>query len=203
MIPFPAVGIATWDILYAYKGDVAIDLGVVGDKHSDWAGKTFTIELKRYKGHGSDWLVASWVPKGIGGAGQVKSVASQPPLKPPTAPLDAKWLLLPMSIFGLLIATLDRVGDPRRGAAAPRGTPLRAGARLRVELELEPVVDELVERLARTARCVSSSRRAPEARNTCARLVRGHVPVRVVFRLDERRLADEHVGVSRELFERG
>jgi hypothetical protein len=106
VIPFPAVGIATWDILYAYKGDVAIDLGVVGDKRGDWAGKTFTIELKRYKGHGRNWLVASWVPKGIGGGGQVKSVASQPPLKPPKAPLGAQWLLLPMSIFGLLIVTL-------------------------------------------------------------------------------------------------
>ena len=118
VIPFPAVGIATWDILYAYKGDVAIDLGVVGDKHSDWAGKTFTIELKRYKGHGNNWLVASWVPKGIGGAGQDKSVASQPPLKPPTAPLDAKWLLLPVSIFGLLIATL--IAWAIRGAVQQR-----------------------------------------------------------------------------------
>ena len=30
VIPFPAVGIATWNILYAYQNDVAIDLGVVG-----------------------------------------------------------------------------------------------------------------------------------------------------------------------------
>ena len=56
---------------------------MVGDKHSDWAGKTFTIELKRYKAHPHNWLVAAWVPKGIGGAGQVKSVASAP-LPPPT-----------------------------------------------------------------------------------------------------------------------
>ena len=33
VIPFPAVGIATWDILYAYQDDVALDLGVVGDAH--------------------------------------------------------------------------------------------------------------------------------------------------------------------------
>jgi hypothetical protein len=118
VIPFPAVGIATWDILYAYKGDVAIDLGVIGDKHSDWAGKTFTIELKHYKGHENDWLVASWVPKGIGGAGQVKSVAALPPPKPPKAPLSATWLLLPMSIFGLLIATL--VGFAIAGAVKQR-----------------------------------------------------------------------------------
>jgi hypothetical protein len=118
VIPFPAVGIATWDILYAYKGDVAIDLGVVGAKTSDWAGKTFTIELKRYKGHERKWLVASWVPKGIGGAGQVKSVAAEPPPKPPTAPLSARWLLLPVSIFGLLIVTL--VAWAIRGAVQQR-----------------------------------------------------------------------------------
>ena len=75
VVPFPAVGIATWNVLYAYNGDVAVDLGVVGDKHSDWAGKTFTLELKRYPAHPGQWLVASWVPKGIGGGGQIKSVA--------------------------------------------------------------------------------------------------------------------------------
>ena len=76
VIPFPAIGIANWSVLYAYRDDVALDLGVVGDPHSDWAGKTFTIEFKRYKSQPRDWLVAAWVPKGIGGAGQIKSVAS-------------------------------------------------------------------------------------------------------------------------------
>jgi hypothetical protein len=106
VIPFPAVGIADWEILYAYQNDVAIDLGVIGDKHSDWAGKTFTLELKRYKAHPHSWLVAAWVPKGIGGRGQVKSVAKLPPLKPPQAQLSAKWLLLPLGIFGSVILTL-------------------------------------------------------------------------------------------------
>jgi hypothetical protein len=106
VIPFPAVGIATWDVLYAYQGDVAIDLGVVGDRHSDWAGKTFTLELKRYKAHPHSWLVASWVPKGIGGQGQIKSAAKLPPLPPPKAALSAKWLLLPVAILGLLLVTL-------------------------------------------------------------------------------------------------
>ena len=50
--------------------------GVVGSKTSDWAGKTFTIELKRHHSHPGAWLVASWVPKGIGGAGQIRSVAA-------------------------------------------------------------------------------------------------------------------------------
>ena len=33
VIPFPAVGIATCDILYAYKGDVALDLGYSSHSH--------------------------------------------------------------------------------------------------------------------------------------------------------------------------
>jgi hypothetical protein len=106
VVPFPAVGIANWNILYSYRDDVAIDLGVVGDTHSDWAGKTFTIELKRYPSHPHDWLVASWVPKGVGGVGQIKSVAAIPPPPPPQAPLSARWLLVPVSIFGLFVLTL-------------------------------------------------------------------------------------------------
>lgn len=104
VIPFPAVGIATWDILYSYQGDVALDLAVVGSKESDYAGKTFTLELKRAKPH--KWLVASWVPKGIGGRGQIRSAASQPPLPPPTAQLDTKWLLAPLAFLSGLVAVL-------------------------------------------------------------------------------------------------
>jgi hypothetical protein len=106
VIPFPAIGIANWSILYAYRNDVAIDLGVIGDPHSDWAGKTFTIELKHYKSQPHSWLVASWVPKGIGGAGQVKSVASAPAPPPTVAAVDAKWLLAPLAVLGLIILSL-------------------------------------------------------------------------------------------------
>jgi hypothetical protein len=106
VIPFPAVGIANWDILYSYQDDVAIDLSVVGDPHGDWAGKTFTLELKRYRAHPHRWLVASWVPKGVGGQGQVRSVAKLPPARPPQAALSAKWLLLPAGIFASLMLVL-------------------------------------------------------------------------------------------------
>jgi hypothetical protein len=110
VVPFPAVGIANWGISYAYKGDVALDLSVVGAKNSDWAGKTFTIELKHYPSRPRDWLVAAWVPKGIGGAGQVRSVAAEPPPPPVKAPLSAKWLLAPLGIFAFLIASLSAFG---------------------------------------------------------------------------------------------
>jgi len=69
VILFLVVGIVMWDIFYVYKGDVVIDLGVVGDKYSDWVGKMFMIELKWYRGYGNDWLVVLWVLKGIGGVG--------------------------------------------------------------------------------------------------------------------------------------
>jgi hypothetical protein len=106
VIPFPAVGIANWDIAYAYKDDVAIDLAVVGARTSDWAGKTFTIELKRYKSHPRDWLVAAWVPKGVGGSQQIRSVAAKPPPPPVKAAVSPKWLLVPLAILGTLVLVL-------------------------------------------------------------------------------------------------
>ncbi len=110
VIPFPAIGIANWDISYAYKDDVAIDLAVVGAKNSDWAGKTFTIELKRYRSRPHDWLVASWVPKGVGGPRQIRSVGTQPPPPPVKAVLSAKWLLAALAILGALLLTLIVAG---------------------------------------------------------------------------------------------
>jgi len=106
VVPFPAVGIANWGVLYAYQNDVALDLSIVGSKTSDWAGKTFTIELKHYPSRPRDWLVAAWVPKGIGGAGQIRSVAAQPPPPPVKAPLSSKWLLAPVGIFAGLVLAL-------------------------------------------------------------------------------------------------
>jgi hypothetical protein len=107
VIPFPAIGIANWQVLYAYRDDVALDLGVVGDPHSDWAGKTFTIEFKRYKAQPQNWLVAAWVPKGIGGAGQIKSVASAPVAPPTVATVSAKWLLAPLGFLASLLLALS------------------------------------------------------------------------------------------------
>ena len=120
VVPFPAVGIATWNIAYAYQNDVAMDLAVVGDRHSDFAGKTFTLELKRTRPH--HWLVAAWVPKGVGGRGQIKSVASQPVPPPPTAPLSAKWLFAPLSIlaFGLMTLMVFGVRNVLRHRRAAR-----------------------------------------------------------------------------------
>jgi len=109
VIPFKADGIGEWDILYAYDNDVALDLSLFsrGKSKDDWSGKTFTLELKREAGHAHQWLVASWVPKGIGGGGTLSpSRRSGPPPPPVVAKLDAKWLFLPMAFLGALLVGL-------------------------------------------------------------------------------------------------
>src|SRR5258708_7116918 len=73
VVPFDAVGILAWKIDYTYHNDIGIDMALLGSKRSTFAGKTFTIELKRYPEQPHRWLVASWVPRGVGGAGQVKA----------------------------------------------------------------------------------------------------------------------------------
>ena len=106
VVPFRADGIEAWDILYAYEGDVALDLSLVsGRRNADtWAGKTFTLELKRdAKSH--RWLVASWVPKGVGGGGTLSpNRRSGPPPPAVTAHLSSRYLLVPgMFLAGLLL----------------------------------------------------------------------------------------------------
>jgi hypothetical protein len=107
VVPFKADGIGLFSILYAYQNDVAIDTGLVSGKGSGWAAKTFTIELKRYPGHPHHWLVASWVPKGIGGGGTLSPARrAGPPPPPVNSKLSARWLMAPLVFFGLLIVFL-------------------------------------------------------------------------------------------------
>jgi len=103
VVPFPVAAIAAWDVLYSYDNDVALDLALVAKSGGDTVGKSFTIELKRYPARGNRWLVASWVPRGISGAGQSRSAASAPPPPAPRAPLSAIWLVVPLSILGLVV----------------------------------------------------------------------------------------------------
>ena len=58
VVPFKADGIQAWSILYAYDNDVAVDVSLVsrGKGKADWAGKTFTLELKRYPARPGHWL---------------------------------------------------------------------------------------------------------------------------------------------------
>jgi hypothetical protein len=112
VVPFKADGIEAWDILYAYEGDVALDLSLVSGRRngSNWAGKTFTLELKRDPSS-HRWLVASWVPKGIGGGGSLSpNRRSGPPPPAVTAHISARWLFLPGVFLGGLLLVLGVVG---------------------------------------------------------------------------------------------
>jgi hypothetical protein len=109
VVPFKADGIQAWDILYAYDGDVALDLSLVsrGTGKQDWAGKTFTLELKRSHGHPHQWLVASWVPKGIGGGGTLSpNRRAGPPPPPVKAQVSAKYVFLPVLFLSSLLLAL-------------------------------------------------------------------------------------------------
>jgi len=148
VVPFKADGIGLFSILYAYQNDVAIDTGLVSGKGSGWAAKTFTIELKRYPGQPHHWLVASWVPKGIGGGGTLSpSRRAGPP--PAAVPVEAVRPLAARSARFLRTARRlpDDVGARRRDPRPPRRATLRRRARL--QLQLEPVVDLLVPVLER------------------------------------------------------
>jgi len=106
VIPFHADGIQAWNVLYSYDNDVAIDLSLVSRSKHDWAGKTFTLELKKSP-KTNHWLVASWVPKGIGGGGSLSPNRRSGP--PPVAykpALSAKWLFVPAVFMVLLLTSL-------------------------------------------------------------------------------------------------
>jgi hypothetical protein len=112
VVPFKADGIEAWDILYAYEGDVALDLSLVSGRRSgtNWAGKTFTLELKRDPAS-HRWLVASWVPKGVGGGGTLSpNRRSGPPPPAVTAHISARWLFVPGVFLGGLLLVLGVAG---------------------------------------------------------------------------------------------
>ena len=125
VVPFKADGIQSWTVLYSYDNDVALDLSLFhrGANANDWAGKTFTIELRRYPSNPTRWLVASWVPKGIGGGGTLNPNRHSGPLPPPArAKVSAKWLLAPALLLGMLLLGLGAWGARNvvRGRRASR-----------------------------------------------------------------------------------
>lgn len=103
VVPFPAVGIATWDLLYSYRDNVALDFALVGSRKSEWAGKTFTIVLERSHSKPRRWLVASWTPRGVGGAGQIRDYSKLFPAATVHSPLDPRWLFAPAGVIGAML----------------------------------------------------------------------------------------------------
>jgi hypothetical protein len=114
VVPFPADGIQSWDVLYSYQGDVAMDLSLFhrGTTDDNWSGKTFTIELKKNLDRPqSKWLVVSWVPKGIGGGGTLSPTRNAGPPPPgPKAALSSKFLFAPLAFLAALLLGLGAWG---------------------------------------------------------------------------------------------
>jgi hypothetical protein len=112
VVPFKADGIEAWNVMYAYKDDVAVDLSLVSGRRNgnNWAGKTFTIELKRNPSS-HRWLVASWVPKGVGGGGTLSPNRTSGPVPPAvTAHISSRYLFVPGVFLGGLLLVLGAAG---------------------------------------------------------------------------------------------
>jgi len=109
VVPFPADGIQSFSINYAYENDVAVDLSLFHrGTGSNWSGKTFTLELKRDVSRpGRPWLVAAWVPKGIGGGGSLNpSRRAGPPPERPKARISSRWLFFPAAFLVVLLLVI-------------------------------------------------------------------------------------------------
>ena len=136
VVPFPAAGIATWAIAYSYPNDAGLDLALVAKTGSDTIGKTFRIELKRST-HSAPWRVVSWLPNGVSGAGNVRSIAekqSEVAATEARAPrLGTWWLAFPGALLSLalllpLAITMRSWRAGRRAEReyrAERGLPLK------------------------------------------------------------------------------
>lgn len=125
VVPFPAAGIAAWDVLYSYRDDVAFDISVLGARGQPWISKTFMIELKRHptRTNPNRWLVESWMPRGIGTDNSLR-----PSARPRAAPITdrsalPRWtLVVPAAIFGGMLLLLGGwgLGSRLRGRRSAR-----------------------------------------------------------------------------------
>ncbi len=106
VVPFPAVGVAQWDVAYSYENDVAFQISLVAKPGtSSVVGKTFTIELTRPRA-GRAWRVAAWAPLGISGPGNDVEIAAQEQANEAakvSAPLAMWWLALPVGVLALVL----------------------------------------------------------------------------------------------------
>lgn len=111
VVPFAAIGIAAWQIDYAYRNDVGIDVAVLGKPSSGWRIKTFTIELKQYPFAPHRWLVAAWVPKGIGGyRTSVPPSEAAAPVTSTGRRLPLFFALAPIGLVGIGVVALGCAG---------------------------------------------------------------------------------------------
>jgi hypothetical protein len=102
-----------------------LDIALVAKAGSDTVGKTFRIELQRAT-HSAPWRVVSWLPNGISGAGNVKSIAKKESMvaaAETSGPrLGTWWLAFPGALLSLalLLPVLITVRSWRAGRRAER-----------------------------------------------------------------------------------
>jgi hypothetical protein len=133
VVPFASVGIVNWKLAYSYRNDVGLDLALLAPRGSDVVGKSFRIELRR-PAAGKPWRVVSWLPLGLSGAGNVRSIAKQQAQarvvsSGPT--LAAWWLLFPVAVLSLVVVVPVALGmrswrahrRAQRAYRAQRGAP--------------------------------------------------------------------------------
>jgi hypothetical protein len=105
VVPFPVAAIHEWTLAYAYRNDVALDVGLIAKPGSDTVAKAFRIELTR-RSTGASWKVVSWQPLGLSGPGNVTSIRQQLKATPPppeTTTLAAWWLAFPGALVALVL----------------------------------------------------------------------------------------------------
>lgn len=104
VVPFPVARIAGWSLAYAYRDDVALDLGLLAKPGSDTVAKSFRIELKR-RAAGTPWRVVAWIPLGVSGPGNVRSIRAKALSAPPprATKLAGWWLAFPGALLSLAL----------------------------------------------------------------------------------------------------
>jgi hypothetical protein len=100
VVPFPAAGVAAWEVDWSYENDMAFDVVLVPKKGSNLGAKTFMVELKR-SGPKAKWLVASWVPRGVSEQQDISNNAKLHPSPKISSSLGGRWLVLPLILLAL------------------------------------------------------------------------------------------------------
>jgi hypothetical protein len=101
VVPFPAAGVAAWQVDWSYANDMAFDIVLVPKRGSNLGAKSFMVELKR-SGPGGKWLVSSWVPRGVSEQQDISNDAKLHPQPNVSSSLGGKWLLLPVILIALV-----------------------------------------------------------------------------------------------------
>jgi hypothetical protein len=128
VVPFP-VEEARWKIEYAYEDALGLQVLLLPTARSHLRPTLFVMELKPTgSGRTHNWLVSSWAPTGMTGAGATPAAATGSggvpnlgaTLSGGEARLNARWLLAPIAILAFvpLIVAGFYVRGWRRGRRA-------------------------------------------------------------------------------------